>query len=312
MRRIFVTIMFAGPALAQVGGPVLGYLPDGGSIRTMYGIPASAAIGPVLSAAQTFSKAVASPGGSFALASTDTGEVAVLSPSNGPSLQAAVVPGARAGDVLFSPTGSAALISSGGQLQVVGGLPAFPTVARTLDVSFLGAATALAVSDDGQWVAGAFGGLVYALGSSSQVILLPAPAGVTALTFFHGSGDLAATTASQIVRISDIGGAPAVSTIFGSADGPTPPEAPMALALTSNNTRIVLMEPDGGIGQVDLTNGAVSTARCGCTPQGLFGLGGSVFRLNGLAGGSVKVYDAATGDVWFVPLALTGAQGGQR
>ncbi|HEV2198964.1 MAG TPA: hypothetical protein VGR73_04025 [Bryobacteraceae bacterium] len=312
MTRIFVTILFAGTALAQVSGPVLGYLPVGGTLRTMYGIPASGAIGPLMRAGRGFSKAVASPSGSFALASTESGAVAALSPADGESLRAAIIPDAMAGDIHFSPNGSAALIASGGRLQVIGGLPAFPAVIRTLDVSFLGGASALAASDDGQWVAGVFGGLVYALGSSSQVIALPAPAGVTALTFFHGTGDLAVTTASQIAKISELGGSPAVSTIFGSSNGPAPPESPMALALTSDNGRIVLLEPDGGIGQVDLKNGAISTAKCGCTPQGLFGLGGSVFRLSGLSGGSVKVYDAASGNVWFVPLALAGAEGGRR
>src|SRR5260370_19135362 len=107
-----------------------------------------------------------------------------------------------------------------------------------------------------------------------------------------------------MVKICDVAGWAAVSAIFGSANGPVPAEWPMALALTSDNAGIVLMEPDGGIGQVDLKSGAVSTATCGCTPQGLFGLGGSVFRLNELAGGSVKVYDAASGNVWFVPMAL--------
>jgi len=311
MTRIFLTIMFAGTAFAQLSGPVLGYLPDGGTIRTMYGIPGSGTIGPAMSAAQTFNKAVVSPRGAFALASTDSGAVLALSSADGNSLVPAPVQDAIAGDIQFSPNGSSALISNGGHLQVIGGLPAFPMVWRTLDVSFLGGPSALAVSDDAHWVAGIFGGLLYALGSSGQAIALPAPAGVAALAFFHGSDDLAVTTASRILKISGIGDSPAASKIFGNATDPVPSEAPIALALTSDNARIVLMEPDGGIGQVNLTSGAVSTARCDCTPQGLFGLGGSVFRLNGLAGGSVKIFDAASGNVWFVPLALAGANGGQ-
>jgi hypothetical protein len=168
------------------------------------------------------------------------------------------------------------------------------------------------VSDDAHWVAGVFGGLVYALGSSGQAIALPAPAGVAALTFFHGTDDLAVTTASRILKISGIGDSPAASKIFGNATDPVPSEAPIALALTSDNARVVVLEPDGGIAQVDSASGAViNETTCDCTPQGLFGLGGSVFRLNGLAGGSVKVYDTASGNVWFVPLALAGANGGQ-
>jgi hypothetical protein len=278
----------------------------------MYGIPGSGTVGPAMSVAQTFNKAAVSPRGAFALASTDSGAVLALSSVDGKSLVAAPVQDAIAGDIQFSPNGAAALISNGGHLQVIGGLPAFPMVWRTLDVSFLGGPSALAVSDDAHWVAGVFGGLVYALGSSGQVIALPAPAGVTALTFFHGSDDLAVTTASRILKISEIGGSPAASKIFGNASDPVPSEAPIALALTSDNARVVVLEPDGGIAQVDSASGAViNETRCDCTPQGLFGLGGSVFRLNGLAGGSVKVYDTASGNVWFVPLALAGAKGGQ-
>src|SRR5258708_39353339 len=148
MTRIFVTILFAGTALAQVGGPVVGYLPVGGTVRTMYGIPASGAIGPLMRAGRGLSKAAASPSGPFALASTESGAVAALSSADGESLRTAIVPGAMAGDIQFSPNGSAALISSGGRLQVIGGLPAFPMLLRTVDVSFLGGAAALAVSDD--------------------------------------------------------------------------------------------------------------------------------------------------------------------
>jgi hypothetical protein len=312
MMRIFVTAMLAGTAMAQVNVPTLGYLPDQGTIRTMKGIPASASIGPLLSAGQTFTQIAVSPSGAFALASTSSGEVDVLTvAADGATLQTATVQGAAAGNLQLSPNGSSALISNGGALQVIGGLPASPAVVNSTDVSYLGTPSALAVSDDAQWAAGVFGGVVNAIGLAG-VVPLPAPAGVTAIAFFHGSDDLAATTAVQIVQISNIGGTPTASTIFGSADTPAPPESPIALALTSDNASVVLMEPDGGIGQVQLANGAVSVANCGCKPEGLSGLGGALFRLNALANGSVKIYDASSGDVWFVPLPSSGAQGGQQ
>ena len=312
MTRVCLTMMFAGSAFAQISGPVLGYLPEGGALRPMYGIPASGGIGAPLRAGGGFGTLAASPGGGFALASTDTGGVTVLLPVGRPVLQPVVVPGAIAGNIEFSPNGSAALISiGGGEIQVIGGLPSSPALLRTQNISFLGPAAALAVSDDGQWVAGVFGGQVYGLGPASQVAALPAPAGVTALAFFHGTRDLAATTDSQIVKISGIGGSAALSTIFASSTPPVPPESPIALALTSDNAWAVVLEPDGGIGEVGVADGAVRTTTCGCQPQGLFGLSGSAFRVNSLTGGSVKVYDAASGDVWFVPLARTRAEGGR-
>jgi hypothetical protein len=257
---------------------------------------------------------VVSAGGTFALASTPGGDVVVVTvASDGVTLQLATIPGAIDGNLQLSPNGSSGLVSSGGQLQVITGLPGSPAAQPAVSASYLGAVSALAVSDDGQWIAGVFGGAVFALGSSGQAITLPAPAGVTALTFFHGTEDLAVTTATQIVEISSIAsGTPTTTTIFGSPDTPAPPISPIALALTSDNSRVVLVEPNGGIGQVVLAGGAVSTADCGCTPLGLTGLGGSVFLLSGLTNGSVKIYDAASGSVLFVPLALAGTQGGQQ
>jgi hypothetical protein len=315
MKRIFFTIWLASTAMAQVGFPTLGYLPDGGTIRAMTGIASSASIGPLLGGgAVTFTQVVVASGGGFSLASLPGGGVVVVTvASDGVTLNTAPIAGAIAGTLYLSPNGSSGLIANGGQLQVITGLPGSPAVQPAVDTSYLGAATALAVSDDGQWIAGVFGGAVYALGASGQAIALPAPAGVTALTFFHGTDDLAVTTAIQIFEISGIGGIPTITTIFGSPNTPVPSEAPIALALSADNSVVVLLEPDGGIGQVVLATGAVSTANCGCTPQGLSGLGGAAFLVSNLAGGSsVKVYDAASGSVWFVPLAATSTQGGQQ
>ena len=344
MTRVFLTLasagVLAGTAMAQLGAPTLGYLPDSGTIRAMSGIPASGSIGPLLGSGQTFNQIVPSPGGSFALASLASGSVAVVTvASDGVTLQTAPVAGAIAGNLVLSPNGSSGLVSGGGQLQVITGLPGSPAAQAPVGVSYLGAVSALAVSDDGQWAAGVFGGSVSGtvieacnaggyqviaqyrplaadegavLQYAGQSIPLPALSGVAALTFFHGSDNLAVTTAIQILQISNLGGTPAVSTIYGSPNTPIPPESPIALALTADNTTILLIEPDGGIGQVVLANGAVSIAHCGCTPQGLTGLGGSVFLLSNLANGSVKLYDAASGNVWFVPLAPSGTQGGQQ
>jgi hypothetical protein len=313
MKNLFLTALLAATAMAQISAPRLGLLPDSGAIRAMNGIAGSGSIGPLLGGGQTFGSVAVAPSGEFALATTADGNAAVVTvAADGVSLQTDVIAGAIAGDVQLSPNGRAGLIASGGQLQVVTGLPGSASAQAPVNAAYLGAASALAVSDDGQWVAGVFDGAVFVLGSDGQAIALPVPAGVSALTFFHGSDDLAVTTAVQILKISDVGGTPTASTIFGSADTPPPPEAPIALELTADNGTIVLIEPDGGIGQVVLATGAVSTAQCGCAPQGLAGLGGSVFRLSSLDGGAVKIYDAASGNVLFVPLAASATEGGQQ
>jgi hypothetical protein len=318
MKRVFLSVVLTGATLvgtagAQVGPPMLGYLPDSGALRAMTGIPASGSIGPILGSGQVFTQLVASPSGTFALADNADGTVMVVTvASDGVTLNTVVVAGATAGNLQLSPSGSSGLISNGGVVQAISGLPGAPTAQPAVDTTYLGAASALAVSDDGQWVAGVFGGSVYALATGGQAEPLPAPSGVSALAFYRGTDDLAATTANQVVTITGIAATPASTTVFGSANAPVPPESPIAIALTEGNAQIVLLEPDGGIGEIDLTSGSVTTANCGCTPQGLNGLSGSVFRISNLAGGAVKLYDADSGNVLFVPLAPAGAQGGQQ
>ena len=318
MMRVFLTATLAGTlavatAQAQVGPPMLGYLPDGGTLRAMKGIPASGSIGPLLGSGQTFGQVAVSPSGSFALATTPDGAVVVLTVNaDGTTLQTAAIQGAVPGNLQLSPNGSAGLVSNGGQLQVIVGLPGSPVAQSPVDASYLGSVSALAVSDGGQWIAGVFGGAVSALGSDGTATPLPAPPGVTALAFYHGTADLAATTGTEVVKISGLGGTPTRTVLFGDASAPPSAVSPIALALTADNAQVVLIEPDGGIGQINLASGAVTTANCGCTPQGLNGLGGSVFRLSNLAEGAVKLYDAGSGSVLFVPLAPAGTEGGQQ
>jgi len=45
MLRTALCFTLASAAWGQVGGPVLGYLPDGNSIRTIYGLPAAGIVG---------------------------------------------------------------------------------------------------------------------------------------------------------------------------------------------------------------------------------------------------------------------------
>jgi hypothetical protein len=316
MMRVFLSMTLAGVAIvgtaqAQVGAPLLGYLPDGGTLRAMNGIAAAGSIGPALGTLQSLDQVAVSPGGTFALASASDGSVNVVTVAGG-GLNFAPIAGVAAGTLTLSPNGSAGLVSAGGALQVITGLPGSPSAHAPMNVAYLGAAGSLAVSDDGQWIAGVFGGAVNAIDVNGQPTLLPAPSGVTALAFYHGASDLVATTGTQIVKITSLGGSPAVSTLFGSADAPPASEAPIAIALTADNSQLVLLEPDGGIGEINLATGAITTANCGCQPQGLIGLSGSIFRLSNLAEGSVKVYDADSGNVLFVPLAPAGTEGGQQ
>jgi hypothetical protein len=292
-------------ALAQVGAPQLGWVPDGSRIRPVYGLPAAAAVGAAIPADQNFSRIAASTARNYVLVSAaDTGSVSIYTTEHGLTL----LDGAgNAPDVmLVSPRGSAAALwfSSLNQIQVITGLPDAPVI-RQLDTSFLGplvasAPGALAISDDGNWLAGIWPGGVYAFGPYGEVNRLPVE-NVTALGFLQGSQQLAAAGAAGVEIVTGISGFAAASNLLVSADSSL---QPVAVAATSDNRTLVLADRSGSVTAIDIGSGAATQAACGCVPEGLFGMGPAAFRLTGLDGGAFKLFDAAHGEILFAPLAL--------
>jgi hypothetical protein len=321
MLRTALFFTLASAAWGQIGGPVLGYLPDGGSIRTIYGLPASGAVGTALNTGRALTLSAVSPSQNFALGvAADTGELLLVIPSaNGSAAAVSPVSGVGAGAsrIVLSPDGSAAAswYSSSGHIQVISGLPDWPAVSD-IDASFLGAdPAALAVSDDGQWVAGAWTQGLYAFGPWGQVTVLPADGPATALSFFHRRTDIALATATQAIMVTDIGGSSVPTVLWSVPVDPAQPAAPpgsvLGVGVSFDNNRVVMAWGSGGMVSVNLAAGTSASADCGCAPAGIFGLGGSVFRLTGLNSGAVKLFDSATGDFWFVPLAAPSTDGGQ-
>ncbi len=308
-------MLFAGAAQAQVSAPQLGWVPDGARIRPVSGIPAAAAVGRAVSADQDFSRIAASPARDYVLVSAaPTGQVFVYTPDHGLTPLAGAD---GAPDLLvLSPHGSAAALwfSSVNQVQVVTGLPDTPTV-RKLNASFLESAPgALAVSDDGTWLAGAWPVGVYAFGPNGEVNRLPLEDNVTALAFFQGTHDLATASAASLQMVTGVGGFAVVSTLLAAPDSSL---QPVAVAATSDNRTVVLASRGGAVIAVDIGSGAAVTSDCGCRPEGLFGMGPSAFRLTGLQDGAFKLFDAARGEILFAPLALdsalpAGARRGER
>jgi hypothetical protein len=321
MLRTALLLTLASAAWGQLRGPVLGYLPDGASIRTMYGLPAAGAVGTALNTGRALTLSAISPSQNFALGvAADTGELLLIIPSADGSV-AAVSPvnGAAAGAsrIVLSPDGTAAAawFSSTGHIQVISGLPGSPAV-REIHASFLGAdPAALAVSDGGHWVAGAWTQGLYAFGPWGQVTVLPVAGPVTTLSFFHGRADIAVATATEAIMIADIGRSDVPTVLWSIPVDPAQAAAPagsvLGIGVSLDNNSVVLAWSSGGLVTVNLAAGTSARADCGCTPAGIFGLDGSVFRLTGLDSGAVKVFDSATGEVWFVPLAASSLAGGQ-
>jgi len=299
MRTFIISTFLCGALSAQVGGPLIGYVAEGAHIRPMYGLPAAGAIGAPLASGRDFALSVIAPSQNFVLVTTaDTGEVMVYKPGSGLS----TVSGAAAGPgaLAISPSGTSAALwfPLTGKLQIVSGLPDSPAV-RTIDASFLNASPlSMTVSDDGQWVAGLWAAGVYAFGPSSVVIPLQTDPGVVALSFFHNNHDLALATGSRATTIADVGGATQMSVLY---DYSALNLSPRAIAVSFDNRTAVVVDRGGTL--VNLSNATVSN--CGCSPTGLYGLGGALFRLNGPSPRhELKLFDAAQGAVLIVPPAL--------
>lgn len=302
MRTLIFSTFFCGVLAAQVGGPLIGYVPEGAHIRPMYGLPAAGAIGPALDAGRDFALIAIAPAQNFVLVTTaDSGELMVYKPSSGlaPVSGAATTPDA----IAISPTGSSAALwfPLTGKLQIVTGLPDSPSV-RTIDASFLNASPlSLAVADDGQWAAGLWPAGVYAFGPSNVIPLQTDP-GVVALSFFHNNHDLALATASRATTIADVGGATQTSVLY---DYSALNLSPRAIAASFDNRTVVVADSTG-----ILLNLATATAvNCGCSPTGLYGIGGALFRLNAPGRHELKLFDASQGSVLIVPPALNLAGG---
>ncbi len=308
VRSIYLALALASVASAQVGAPVLGYLPAGGRILPVHGISASASIAPALDFGGQFLRMAVSPQQDFVLVSTAASGAVLLAYPSGATT---AVAGAAAypSSITLSPSGSAAALwyASAHLLEIVSNLRSTPTV-RTVDASFLGTSSdppaAFAVSDDGAWAAGAWSAGVWAFGPNGEVRNVLTGDRASALAFFNGQQSLLAATRTGVSSIADVGGIAPASTLYTSEEG----QAPVGLAVSADNRTAILAEQRGGIVAIDLSAGGLPVRLdCACAPEGVFPMGGSVFRITGLTGSVFRVFDARAGSVFQVPLA-TGVQ----
>ena len=317
MLRVSCFLALGGAAWAQVQGPVMGYLPDDGALRTMSGIPAAGSVGAAITPPGAFSRVEVSPNQTQALAvAADTGAVMLYTIGSGASV--AVQGVASAPDrIIFSPSGTAAGLwfSSTRHFQLLSNLSATPAI-NDMDFSFTGSdPTALAVSDDGLWMVGAWPFSLYTIGPSGYATVLPVSGAAEAVCFFHGRNDVAAITASQVIVITDIAGAMAPNVIWSKPHDPPPAdpataapvEVAVGLAISFDNRYLSVAGNLGSLSTFDLTAGTSIGVNCACAPASLYGLGGSLFRLTSLTDGVVKMFDAASNEVWFVPMAAPSA-----
>ena len=202
----------------------MGYLPDGGTLRTMSGIPAAGSIGSAIVPAGVFSRIEVSPDQTQAIA-VAAGSGAVMLYTIGTGTSVAMQGTAPSPDrIIFSPNGTAAGLwySSTRHFQLLNRLSASPVI-QEIDFSFTESdPTSLAVSDDGKWMVGAWPFSTYAVGPSGYAIVLPVGGAAEAVCFFHGRDDMASITSSQVTLITDIGGATTPNVIWSKPNDSPP------------------------------------------------------------------------------------------
>lgn len=297
MRRVFLVLFPFAAAWAQIAGPSLGLVPDGAQVRAMYGMAEAGAVGAVISGAGSLSNIAISPAQNYAIATSTADGSTVLVLASGAVSPIAGAAG-NASQIVVSPQGSAAAlwITSSSQFQILTGLPGTPAV-RQIDATVFGTPTTFAVSDDGE-VAGAWADGVRIFAADESVNPVSIGERVLALAFFAQRDDLAMATGSRV--ISMIGGTVAVVYQEPVAKGHPLAEGTEGIAVSSDTKWIATAIRGGIVVTVNVATGASAKLDCGCAPEGVFPIGGSVFRLTSKG---VKLIDASSSSVFVVPVA---------
>lgn len=297
MRRSVLLLIASSGAWAQVAGPSLGLVPDGAQIRTMYGMPAAGAVGAVISGATSLANIVISPAQNYAIAtSADDGSTVLVLAAGTVS----PIPGAaaNASRIVVSPQGSTAALwlPASSHFEVLTGLPGTATM-RDIDATAFGQPIAFAVSDSGQ-VAGSWADGLRMFGTDGSVTPVSISGRVLGIAFFAQRADLAVATLTRVISV--VNGTVSVLYQFEAGPGRAVTDAPVGISVSADSRWIATALHGGVVVTVNVSSGAAAKVDCGCAPEGVFPLGGSIFRLTS---GPVKLIDASSGNVFVVPVA---------
>ncbi|MFB3828391.1 MAG: YncE family protein [Bryobacteraceae bacterium] len=303
-----LSVWAGGAQTGAIDGPVLGYVMDlpTSSARPLVGIPGAALTGGAIPLGFEAAAAEVSPRQDYILAIAAGSGEARLVRLDSPGATRKIPGLPRAEGLLLSPLGKSAVLWRAGRAEVVAGLPDDPAVAASLDLTALpGAASVLAVSDEGIVVALAGAGL-YALVREADPPPLPFSGEVSAAVFGPGSADLylADRAGSTVSVIRNVTGTPQFRLLAGPAEGIA---GPVALAASRDNRRVFVANRDSATIAI-LGAGPPGLLACDCEVTAMQRLNGeALFRVTGLSGGPAWVLDAgAETRLWFVPPAEGG------
>jgi hypothetical protein len=296
MRCVFLLLLIPGAAWAQIGGPALGLVPDGAQVRVMVGMPAAGAVGAVISGGRELSHIAISPAQNYAIGTAADGSAWLVLATGAVSQLAGAAE--NASRMVVSPQGSTAALwlPASSHFQILSGLPG-AAAAREVDATAFGEPIAFAVSDDGQ-VAASWPDGVRVFGADGSVNPVSIGERVLGLAFFAQRADLALVTMTRVLSV--IGGSVSVVHEPEGGHGRQLPSPPDGIAVSADNRWIAAAFHGGSVVTVNVAGGADAMSDCDCAPEGVFAMGGSVFRLTSK---SVKLIDASSGRLFDVPPA---------
>ena len=240
--------------------------------------------------------------------------------NNGTPVERTVEGLAVAQRVVFSPSGTAAVLYANGSLQVLKGLPDAPVIAATIPLGpgrtaqFSPAVLSrpkrgtrrltdepLAISDDGGYLLVVSGGAIRVIGTAGDNRkLMDAAAGAWA-AFAPGNHDAAVLDAAAgLVLFSDVAGA-SIERVLAGPDSRM--ASPVGVAFSPDGQKLFVAGAGArAVAAFDIASGGRTIVACDCIPTGLVQMGG-LFRLNEIGAEPLWLLDARTGEprMIFVP-----------
>jgi WD40 repeat protein len=295
----------AQPAAIKVPG--LGFAWDARAkdIRTVHGIPGAAVLGDV-AGITGYDSAVISPRQDLALAVSADGKVQAIRLATG---EVREIPGilATPSRLVFSPSGHTALAIGTG-LQIITGLSNSPAVQDLSLPPASGTPSAIAISDDGQFVffsaAADEASAAWLLTPGTAPLALNLPGPVSAASFQPGSRDaIAVGRDGAVYRILNSTFSGDVQQVFAADQRSA---GAVAVRVSPDGTRVYTANRIGTITVLDLAASALQSVDCGCTPTSMEPLNASgLYRITEISDRPLMLFDVSqpTLRVWFVPSA---------
>jgi hypothetical protein len=316
-KNILPLLALAGFAQAQQGnlaGPVAGFVYDSSAqaLRPVRGIAGASTVGDAIDAGYQLASAYVAPRQDSVFGVATDGSTHYFTLNAGAVHEVAItgIP-AQPQRIVFSPSGTSAVLYSNGQAEMMTGLPGAPALAGSVELrqgSRGGgpAITSLAVSDDGVYLLYTVGGSIQLASQSGGIRSVMTAGNGSSVAFAPGGHDAAvAARGTGAVLIHDVPGAAARQTLTA---GDAPFEIIAGLSFSADGKRLFIASIAAqSVVTLDLAGNRTDIA-CNCSPTELAPMG-SLFRLNELGAGPLWLADAGSSvaRVVFVP-ALQAAQ----